>query len=87
MRYSWVFLMGGAGDVSLREVRRGLGAPLAWRGGMSCYKEGWKCLDWSKLFANFVETSCIRQYGLGGIGGVDLCRPDISFYCGGKVFF
>ena len=33
VRHSWVFLMGGAGDVALSEVRRGLGAPLAWREG------------------------------------------------------
>ena len=46
-------------------------------------EDGWqvvrKCLYNNKLFANFVETSCVRQYGLGGIGGKDLCRPDISF--------
>ena len=34
-----------------------------------------------------METSCVRQYGLGGIGGKDLCRPDISFFAVERIFF
>lgn len=56
------------------------------KGGGSVAREEKKCLYSKKIFANFVETSCVRQYGPGGIGGKDLCRPDISFL-GGKDFF
>ena len=30
-------------------------------------------------FVNFTMTSYVRLYGPGGIGGIDLCRPYISF--------
>lgn len=72
--------MGGTGRVVWRGVWRGFGVPLSWQGGSgSVAREEKKCLYSKKIFANFVETSCVRQYGLGGIGGKDLCRPDISF--------
>ena len=72
--YGWCRRCGLESGVERIMCATGLG-----REGAGAERGERKCLDWSNLFANFVVTSCIRQYGLGGIGGVDLCRPDISF--------
>lgn len=74
------FLSGWHGKGGLRGRTDGVGrAVVLARGWESRWQALRKCLYINKLFAIFVETSCVRQYGLGGIGGKDLYRPDISF--------